>query len=58
MKSLAAYLLLVLGGNASPSAAQIAKVLDAAGVASDAEEAASVLAAVEGKVRSMTENAT
>lgn len=50
MKHLAAYLLAVLGGNASPSAADIKTILGAASIEADADEAGKVVAAVEGKV--------
>ncbi len=49
-KHVAAYLMLVLGGNASPAAADIKNVLDAAGIASDDSDIERLLAAVEGKV--------
>jgi hypothetical protein len=49
-KHVAAYLMLVLGGNASPAAADIKNVLDAAGIASDDSDIERLLAAVDGKV--------
>lgn len=52
-KHVAAYLMLVLGGNASPAAADIKNVLDAAGIASDDSDIERLLAAVDGKVRGM-----
>jgi large subunit ribosomal protein LP2 len=50
MKHLAAYLLLVLGGNASPSEGDISKLLKSAGVESDSEAVGRLLEAVKGKV--------
>ena len=49
MKVIAAYLLAVLGGNASPDAAAINKILDSVGAEADAEAVASLLKEVEGK---------
>jgi large subunit ribosomal protein LP2 len=49
MRHLAAYLLLVLGGNASPSAADIKSVLSAAGIEADDADIGRLLPAVEGK---------
>merc|ERR1719464_430265 len=43
MKHLAAYCLLVLGGNQSPSERDVAKLLKEVGVAADAEELATAV---------------
>ena len=49
MRHIAAYLLLVLGGNAKPTAEDIKKVLSAAGIQGDDARIASLLKEVEGK---------
>jgi large subunit ribosomal protein LP2 len=49
MKHIAAYALLVLGGKAKPTAADIEKVLKEAGVAADEGKSAAIVAACEGK---------
>jgi ribosomal protein L12E/L44/L45/RPP1/RPP2 len=49
MKQIAAYLLLVLGGNDSPTAADVTKALAAVGVESDAASLTQFLAEMEGK---------
>jgi len=49
MKHIAAYALLVLGGNKAPTAADVEKVLKEAGVKGDADKAAKVVAACAGK---------
>lgn len=49
MRYLAAYLLLKLGGNESPSADDIKKVLGSVGVDLDAEKAGRVIKQLEGK---------
>ena len=49
MKHLAAYLLLQLGGNASPSAEDIKKVLDSVGIEADDERLSKVVSELEGK---------
>ena len=49
MKHLAAYLLLQLGGNASPSAEDIKGVLSAVGIEADEERLTSLLSELEGK---------
>ncbi|KAI9719145.1 MAG: 60S acidic ribosomal protein P2 [Chrysothrix sp. TS-e1954] len=49
MKHLAAYLLLNLGGNASPSAKDIKGVLDSVGIEADDERLEKLLSEVEGK---------
>ena len=49
MKHIAAFALLVLGGNASPSAADVEKVLKDNGAAADSERVAAMITAFEGK---------
>ena len=49
MKHLAAYLLLGLGGNTSPSASEIKEVLSAVGVEADDERLETLLSELEGK---------
>ena len=49
MKYIAAYALLVLGGNASPKAADVEKVLKEAGIKSEADQVERVIKALEGK---------
>ena len=49
MKHIAAYALLVLGGNADPSAADVEKVLKAAGAKGDSEKIESLVSAFKGK---------
>jgi len=49
MRHVAAYALLVPGGNASPSAADVEKVLKEAGATHEAANVASLCAAMEGK---------
>lgn len=49
MKHIAAYLLLQLGGNASPSAADITTLLEAGGVEVEQERAEKLVAELEGK---------
>ncbi|KAF8489316.1 60s acidic ribosomal protein-domain-containing protein [Gautieria morchelliformis] len=49
MRHLAAYLLLQIGGNASPSAADIKKVLSAVGIEADDERLDKLISEVEGK---------
>ncbi len=51
MKYFAAYTLLVLGGNASPSADDIKKVIEATGGDCDAEVAEKVVSELSSKVR-------
>jgi large subunit ribosomal protein LP2 len=51
MKTVAAYLLCVLGGNATPSAEDVSKVLSSVGIASDDEQVAALIADLDGKVR-------
>ncbi|KAM9927267.1 hypothetical protein OXX59_002655 [Metschnikowia pulcherrima] len=49
MKYLAAYLLLVQGGNAAPSAADISSLLSSVGVDSEESRISSLLSELEGK---------
>ncbi|TPX69570.1 hypothetical protein SpCBS45565_g02299 [Spizellomyces sp. 'palustris'] len=49
MKHLAAYLLATLGGNATPSAADIKKILGAVGVEAEEERISKLLAELDGK---------
>jgi len=49
MKYIAAYALCVLGGNATPKAADIEKVLKEAGIKSEADHVARVITALAGK---------
>ena len=49
MKHLAAYLLLSLAGNAEPSAADVSKVLAAAGVEGEADRLEKLIADLSGK---------
>ncbi|KAG5927981.1 60S acidic ribosomal protein P2 [Claviceps africana] len=49
MKHLAAYLLLGLGGNASPSAEDIKTVLSAVGIEADEDRLAKLISELEGK---------
>jgi len=49
MRSVAAYLLLVLGGNANPSANDIKKVITAGGATADDADIEKLLASLKGK---------
>ena len=49
MKHIAAYALLILGGNANPSAADVEKVLKAAGAKGDSAKVESLVSAMKGK---------
>ena len=49
MKHLAAYLLLGLGGNTSPSAKDIKKVLDSVGIEADDDRLDKLLEELDGK---------
>jgi large subunit ribosomal protein LP2 len=49
MKYIAAYALLVLGGNASPKAAHVEKVLKEAGIKSEGDQVERLIKALEGK---------
>jgi len=49
MKYIAAYALLVLGGNAAPKAADVEKVLKEAGIKSEAEHVQKLIDSLSGK---------
>ncbi|EPQ56465.1 ribosomal protein 60S [Gloeophyllum trabeum ATCC 11539] len=49
MRHLAAYLLLQIGGNASPSAEDVKKVLSAVGIEADEERLGKLISELEGK---------
>ena len=49
MKHIAAFALLVLGGNENPTAADVEKVLKEAGVKADSEKITSMIAAFNGR---------
>ena len=49
MKHIAAFALLVLGGNENPTAADVEKLLKAAGVTPDSDKIAKMIASFEGK---------
>ena len=49
MRHIAAYALLVLGGNESPTAYDVEKLLKEAGVKADSEKIASMISKFEGK---------
>jgi large subunit ribosomal protein LP2 len=49
MRHLAAFLLLAVGGNATPSAEEITNVLSQAGIESDPERLTALLAELDGK---------
>ena len=49
MKYIAAYALLVLGGNAAPKAADVEKVLKEAGIKSEAEHVEKLITSLSGK---------
>ena len=49
MKHLAAYLLLQLGGNSSPSAKDITAVLDSVGIEADSDRLKTLLSELKGK---------
>ncbi|KAI1847348.1 hypothetical protein JX265_013793 [Neoarthrinium moseri] len=49
MKHLAAYLLLGLGGNTSPSAADVKEVLESVGIEADSERLDKLISELEGK---------
>ena len=49
MKHLAAYLLLSLGGNTAPSAADVKKVLDSVGIEADSDRLDKLISELEGK---------
>ncbi|PCH44219.1 ribosomal protein 60S [Wolfiporia cocos MD-104 SS10] len=49
MRHIAAYLLLQIGGNSSPSAADVKKVLGAVGIEADDERLEKLISELEGK---------
>ncbi|KAK3355712.1 60s acidic ribosomal protein-domain-containing protein [Neurospora tetraspora] len=49
MKHLAAYLLLTLGGNTAPSAADVKAVLESVGIEADSERLDKLISELEGK---------
>ncbi|KAI0111576.1 60s acidic ribosomal protein-domain-containing protein [Daldinia grandis] len=49
MKHLAAYLLLGLGGNTSPSASDVKEVLESVGIEADSDRLEKLLSELEGK---------
>ena len=49
MRYIAAYLLLVIGGNASPSADDIKKVLASVGIETDEDRLSKLISELEGK---------
>ena len=49
MKEVAAYMMLVLGGSATPSAEDVTKVIEAAGGEADADKVTSLINDMEGK---------
>ena len=49
MKHIAAYALLLLGGNEAPTAAQVEKVVKDSGATADKEKISALVAALEGK---------
>ncbi|THH07012.1 hypothetical protein EW146_g9447 [Bondarzewia mesenterica] len=49
MRHIAAYLLLQIGGNASPSAADVKKVLGAVGIEADEERLEKLISELQGK---------
>merc|ERR1711937_843392 len=49
MKHIAAYLLCVLGGNASPSAGDVEKILASVGAEADSEKLTKLMGELEGK---------
>ena len=49
MRYIAAYLLLLTGGNTSPSAKDIKKLLDVVGIETDDERLSKLLSELEGK---------
>lgn len=49
MRYVAAYLLAVLGGKASPAAADIEKILSSVGIEADSEKLKKVISQLEGK---------
>lgn len=49
MRHIAAYLLLQIGGNASPSAGDVKKVLNAVGIEADDDRLDTLISELEGK---------
>jgi large subunit ribosomal protein LP2 len=49
MRHIAAYLLLVIGGNTSPTAKDVKKVLDAVGIEADDERLDTLISELKGK---------
>jgi len=49
MKHLAAYLLLTIGGNSSPSEADVKKVLESVGIEADDERLSTLISELKGK---------
>jgi large subunit ribosomal protein LP2 len=49
MRHIAAYLLLQIGGNASPSAAGVKKVLSAVGIEADDDRLSTLISELKGK---------
>ena len=49
MKHMAAYLMLVLGGNESPTADDVSKALSSVGVEADSEQLTTLISELEGK---------
>lgn len=49
MKHLAAYLLIALGGNEKPSAADVKKVFESVGIEADSERLDKLISELEGK---------
>ncbi|ORY00526.1 ribosomal protein 60S [Basidiobolus meristosporus CBS 931.73] len=49
MRYIAAYLLLTLGGNQSPAAADVEKLLSSVGIESDSERLSKLISELEGK---------
>jgi large subunit ribosomal protein LP2 len=49
MKEMAIYLMLVLGGNATPSADDVTKAMGAVGMTPDSERLSALLTELEGK---------
>ncbi|CAL3966344.1 hypothetical protein PZA11_003026 [Diplocarpon coronariae] len=49
MKHLAAYLLLTIGGNTSPSAADVKSVLESVGIEADDERLSTLISELKGK---------
>eukprot|EP00580_Thalassiosira_gravida_P007940 CAMPEP_0201636028 /NCGR_PEP_ID=MMETSP0493-20130528/8340_1 /ASSEMBLY_ACC=CAM_ASM_000838 /TAXON_ID=420259 /ORGANISM="Thalassiosira gravida, Strain GMp14c1" /LENGTH=76 /DNA_ID=CAMNT_0048108061 /DNA_START=94 /DNA_END=321 /DNA_ORIENTATION=- len=49
MKHMAAYLMLVIGGNASPTADDVSKALSAVGVEADSESLDKLISELDGK---------